>query len=356
MVLSRALQKGDLALVQCLQEQQQLVRLLPQADDVDDAAQAGCEALLEWLVGQPGCLDGPGENPYVDAAEVGGLGTLSALRRLGVPWGSNDGLVTAIKGRCCEPALRWLVEQGLPVGGAGEVEEAVARVEKWRALGAEAAAWLRGLAAGGAAAATGEHYDAWAGRRAGWCLYSRVAAWRAAWSGAWQPRDHCRRAEWKRWKERGRVQSAGLCLLRWRSGCGRWRLAMQLGVLRVRGREVQMVAACGHGTGGTVTGWDRKGKGTELVKSFLYSRPEDAVLWSASVMRVIPCTTGAAGLALHTLLLSGVSRSDLCWSLYIQPVRHGFRYASQYTDGRHVVIHDHQRRPLTYAASQEWID
>ncbi len=152
MALSGALQRGDLALVQYLQEQQQLVPLLPGPDDVETAAQAGCEALLEWLVDLPGCLEGPGDRPYVAAAANGDLGTLAALRRLGVPWGSDDELVDAIEWRCCEPALRWLAGQGMPVGGAEEMEEAVAFAEKVRDLSAEAAAWLRGLAAGGAAA------------------------------------------------------------------------------------------------------------------------------------------------------------------------------------------------------------
>ncbi len=175
-VLLYAAERGDLALVQYLQEQGQQGQQRGQQGGqqgrgqqgpfppaawpngttiVQDAAYAGCEALLEWLLGRhPGCLVGGTSRGqtfcvYVCAAENGDRATLAALRRLGVPWGTEGVVVQAVKKGCQLPVLRWLVEQGAPVGSAGDMEEAVARED----LSAEAAAWLRGLA--GAAEAAG---------------------------------------------------------------------------------------------------------------------------------------------------------------------------------------------------------
>ncbi len=145
-LLYKAVGRGDLALVQYLLQQQQLVPQAHQGRVVEVAARAGCEELLAWLVGQQACpLESRG-GPYVVAAENGDVGTLAALRRLGVPWGQEDGLAKAVRRGCVEQALRWLVEQGLPVGGAKEVEGAVEFAVKRKGLGAEAAAWVRGLA------------------------------------------------------------------------------------------------------------------------------------------------------------------------------------------------------------------
>ncbi len=79
-------------------------------------------------------------------------GMLTALRRLGVPWGTEDVVVQAVRHGCKLPVLRWLVEQGAPMGRAQDMEEAVGAV-RGGGLSAEEAAWLRGLA--GAAEALG---------------------------------------------------------------------------------------------------------------------------------------------------------------------------------------------------------
>ncbi len=115
------------------------------------AASGGCEAQLEWLVEQPGCLVVPAasrSSPYVSAAGKGDLGTLVALRRLGVPWGAEDVLAAAAEAGAAMPALRWLVEQGAPVGSRERMEAAaeVAGRGPW-GLKAEGKAWLLGLAA-----------------------------------------------------------------------------------------------------------------------------------------------------------------------------------------------------------------
>ncbi len=95
------------------------------AEVLSGAVEAGCEALLEWVVGQPGSLEGVGAvSPYLHPAKCGDLGTLTALRRLGVPWGAGNVVAQAVREGCSEPALRWLVEQGAPVGSEQEVEQA----------------------------------------------------------------------------------------------------------------------------------------------------------------------------------------------------------------------------------------
>ncbi len=62
----------------------------------------------------PGCLEGAGsgESPYAPAAANGDLGTLTALRRLGVPWGAKNVMEEAVRVGCRAPALHWLAEQG----------------------------------------------------------------------------------------------------------------------------------------------------------------------------------------------------------------------------------------------------
>ncbi len=134
-VWSHIAKRGDLALVQYLKQQQPQQQQQQQqwstAGLLSGAAGAGCEALLEWLVEQhEGCLEGLGAScPYLHPAINGDLGTLTALRRLGVPWGVENVVVRAVWGKCSVPVLRWLVEQGAPVGSREEVEEAAARSE-----------------------------------------------------------------------------------------------------------------------------------------------------------------------------------------------------------------------------------
>ncbi len=148
-----AARRGEVALVQYLL--QQLPGYQPGGKVLAAAAEGGCEALLEWLVEQhPGCLAGPwAASAYVAPAVTGQRGTLAALRRLGVPWGGHDLVVRAVEEGCETPALRWLVAQGAPVGDRGRLEEAVARKVQQRVMSAEAAAWLRSVAAAAAAPA-----------------------------------------------------------------------------------------------------------------------------------------------------------------------------------------------------------
>ncbi len=109
--------RGDLALVQYLLPWHPWYR--PGWEVLAAAAEGGCGALLEWLVEQhPGCLEGAGSgvSPYASAAARGDLGTLTTLRRLGVPWGAEDVVVQAVRERCSVPAMRWLEDQGAPAG------------------------------------------------------------------------------------------------------------------------------------------------------------------------------------------------------------------------------------------------
>ncbi|KXZ49731.1 hypothetical protein GPECTOR_20g588 [Gonium pectorale] len=95
------------------------------------AANAGCEAALEWLA-QQGCpmqsVDPPpytaqdsGGVPYIKACANGDLATARCLRRLGVPWGpAGSVFLGAAKGygylpNAPLPLLRWLLEEGCPV-------------------------------------------------------------------------------------------------------------------------------------------------------------------------------------------------------------------------------------------------
>ncbi len=173
-VVSHAVERGDLALVQCLQEKQrhQQQELRPQQGQlgqqqglqhgqlpgwpdgttVQDAAEAGCEALLEWLVERhPGCL-GVGREPGPCGARLPVCGQecrqghacrpAAAWRAVG--YGGRGG--AGLRRGCELRVLRWLVEQGAPVGSTGDMEEAVARRVRGGGRSAEEATWLRGLA------------------------------------------------------------------------------------------------------------------------------------------------------------------------------------------------------------------
>ncbi len=136
--MSCAAWEGNLPLVQFLaQHLEQQLGCQPDWHSVMQVAvEGGCEALLEWLAGKAGCLANAGVS-YMPAAKTGDRGTLAALRRLGVPWGADFTAVWAVEEGWQAPVLRWLVEQGAPMGSEVELKQAV---------GAEAAAWLRGLA------------------------------------------------------------------------------------------------------------------------------------------------------------------------------------------------------------------
>ncbi len=158
-VLKTAATRGDLALVRYLLQQHRRARHAGYQPDVEflrAAVPGGGEALLEWLEEQhPGCLDCPiavfGESPYEMAAKSGDRGTLEALRRLGVPWGTDGLVARALWAGCPLSAARWLVEQGASVGSAGDMDRAVARGMAQERLSADEAAWLRALAPAGAA-------------------------------------------------------------------------------------------------------------------------------------------------------------------------------------------------------------
>ncbi len=167
-VLCAVAKRGDLALVQYLLQQRPGYQ--PGGKVLAAAAKGGCEALLEWLVErQPGCLSGPWSEPAYIAPAVGGqLGTLAALRRLGVPWGAEDVVVRAVEKRCAVPVLRWLVEQGAPVGDGVCLEKAVACKVQQGYLSVEAAAWLRSLVAAAATPAA----DAVVSMPEAWCWLS----------------------------------------------------------------------------------------------------------------------------------------------------------------------------------------
>ncbi len=174
--LRLALELGNLELVRAVK------------DDQDDfasrrvmmaaAAKGGCEAVLDWAHGKPTpALPGQGwsfwetfiypegmgdfmrsaskkvGSPYIPAAVNGDLATLTALRRLPVPWGSEDVLVQAVREGVSVPALRWLVEQGAPVGGVDVMEEALRAALGQRPISEGVVAWLRGLAGAKAAEA-----------------------------------------------------------------------------------------------------------------------------------------------------------------------------------------------------------
>ncbi len=146
--------RGDLALVQYLHRR--LPRWLLTLQYEPAAMLGGCQAMLEWMTGQPAGLANVA-SPYHGAATIGDKGTLAALRRLGVPWGHQDLLVYAVLVWGCEvPVLRWLVEQGAPVGDRGELQRAVDKAVQSRGLDGDKAAELRSWAAGVCSEATAE--------------------------------------------------------------------------------------------------------------------------------------------------------------------------------------------------------
>ncbi len=92
-------------------------------------AKGGCEALHAWLERQLGSrrLGRAQGAAYAVAAEAGDLCTLTALRRLGVPWDANVMLAAVLRGSTV-PTLRWLLELGAPRCSAEDVDRAVGAV------------------------------------------------------------------------------------------------------------------------------------------------------------------------------------------------------------------------------------
>ncbi len=136
-VLRSAARRGDLALVQYLLQQQP--ELQPDGETFEAAADAGCHALLQWLTETYPHRMSPrlARLLYIRAAKNGDRRTLEELLRLGVRWGERDTVASMVAegarmvfGAWEEPgvpALRWLVQQGMPVGSREELQAAVAR-------------------------------------------------------------------------------------------------------------------------------------------------------------------------------------------------------------------------------------
>ncbi len=150
-MLFHARYRRDMALVQYLLQQRPGYQ--PGGEVLARAAEVGCAALVEWLVQQPGWRPDPAYPVYIDAARHGDYATLSTLRRLGVPWGATDTLDKALQWGCRVPVLRWLVAQGVPVGGVGAVQDRLHGMLEWGVVSGEEAEWLLGYATGGASAA-----------------------------------------------------------------------------------------------------------------------------------------------------------------------------------------------------------
>ncbi len=144
-VITGAAWRGNTALVQYLTATLQQPVSKVCACICHDAVYGGCEALLEWMVQEhPGCFASYCDytGAYVSAASHGDRGTLEALRRLGVPWSLEDTLAAAVRDRCGVPALRWLMEQRMPVDWEADMDRSLCLAD----YDEEVQEWLRGLA------------------------------------------------------------------------------------------------------------------------------------------------------------------------------------------------------------------
>ncbi len=102
---------------------------------------SGCHSKQTW----PTSVRPEGPSHY--AARCGDMATLSIMRRMGLQWDYPDILTRAVRSGHPTPVLRWLVEEGAPLGSVQSMEGAVASAVGWCGMGAEDAAWLRGVAA-----------------------------------------------------------------------------------------------------------------------------------------------------------------------------------------------------------------
>lgn len=149
--LTVAAQRGDLALVQYLL--QLAPGHVPGRQVVTAAVQGGCVALLEWLVEQhPGCLDsllGDSTWAYMAAAKEGDLATVTALQRLGLPWGAGDVVDRAVREGCEVPVVRGLWELGAPMADRHWVMDTVFAQQRSRGrqLSSESIQWVMRLVA-----------------------------------------------------------------------------------------------------------------------------------------------------------------------------------------------------------------
>ncbi|KXZ45028.1 hypothetical protein GPECTOR_59g636 [Gonium pectorale] len=89
------------------------------------AAKSGCEEAVEWLVAQGCPVEGNGD-PYVNVCYNGDLAMARLLRRLGVPWGPAGRVVERTAECAPPPMLRWLLEEGCPVGDYEAARKAAA--------------------------------------------------------------------------------------------------------------------------------------------------------------------------------------------------------------------------------------
>ncbi len=130
--------RGDLPLLRYLHEE---VGVAFEPDIVGAAAQGGCQAMLEWLVGA-GCGLGSGY-PYARAALNGDLATLSCLHRLGVPFGDASWWREMSFKRCAPfAALRWMVERGAP-WDEGEAKDKLEALEDFTLSDDESLVWFK---------------------------------------------------------------------------------------------------------------------------------------------------------------------------------------------------------------------
>ncbi|KXZ46013.1 hypothetical protein GPECTOR_48g445 [Gonium pectorale] len=79
------------------------------------AAESGGEEALEWVVAH-GCPVKDDGSPYLNACRNGDLAMVRLLRRLEVPWGPAGRVVLEAARIALLPLLRWLLEEGCPVG------------------------------------------------------------------------------------------------------------------------------------------------------------------------------------------------------------------------------------------------
>ncbi len=126
-LLVAAAKHGSLPLFAYLHSQLQLQGPLGSDDVLVEAARSGCEALVEWLLGQ-GCAMPNTRLLFLAPAERGDLATLRCLRRMGLPWPAR-----LLPGAACIdlplPVLQMLVAEGAPVDG-DDVRE-VMRLAEW---------------------------------------------------------------------------------------------------------------------------------------------------------------------------------------------------------------------------------
>ncbi|KXZ45052.1 hypothetical protein GPECTOR_59g660 [Gonium pectorale] len=79
------------------------------------AACSGCEEAVEWLVAQ-GCPVEDGYPSLILACRNGDLAMAQLLRQLGAPWGPAGSVVSDAAERSPLPMLRWLLQEGCPLG------------------------------------------------------------------------------------------------------------------------------------------------------------------------------------------------------------------------------------------------